>query len=173
MPGACAAIPAASPVCASFRRRPSVGDINKVVVHYMNGRILKGTTQDFFPNRPLFHIQPVEGGASEEVRIKDLKAVFFVKDFAGNRARRDLRGFVSAPLETSQGKKIAVKFKDGELLCGYSLSYSPERIGFFMFPADPGSNNSRVFVVKTATQDVKAGPAADVLAQRVIDQEAA
>lgn len=150
-----------------------MGDVNKVVVHYLNGRILKGTTQDFFPNRPLFHMQPADGGATEEIRMKDLKAVFFVKDFAGNHTRRDLRGFVNAPAETSQGKKIAVQFKDGELLCGYSLSYSPERVGFFMFPADPGSNNLRVFVVRTAARDVKAGPAADLLARQVIDRSEA
>jgi hypothetical protein len=147
-----------------------VGELNKVVVHYLNGRILKGTTQDFFPNRALFHLQPLERGTAEEVRIKDLKAVFFVKAYEGNGARRDLRGFVAAPAETSQGKKIAVQFRDGELLCGYSLSYSPERLGFFIFPADPGSNNLRAFVIKTATRDVKAGPAADTLAQQVIDR---
>jgi len=147
-----------------------VGELNKVVVHFLNGRLLKGTTQDFFPNRPLFHMQPTDGGTAEEIRIKDLKAVFFVKDYAGNSSRRDLRGFVNAPAETSQGKKIAVQFKDGELLCGYSLSYSPERLGFFMFPADPGSNNLRVFVVRTAAREVKAGPAADTLAQQVIDR---
>jgi len=150
-----------------------VGDLNKVVVHYLTGKLLKGTTQDFFPNRPVFHMQPADGSPAVEVRARDLKAVFFVRDFEGNGARKDLRGFVSAPAETSQGKKIAVKFKDGELLCGYSLSYSPERIGFFMFPADPGSNNTRVFVVKTGAQEVKAGPAADALAQRVIDQSRA
>lgn len=149
-----------------------MGELNKVVVHCMNGSLVKGTTQDFFPNRPLFHIQPLEGGTATEVRMRDLKAVFFVKDYEGNQARKDLRGFVSGPAETSQGKKIAVRFKDGELLCGYSLSYSPERIGFFMFPSDPGSNNMRVFVVKTATQEVKAGPAAEGLAQRVLDQAA-
>jgi hypothetical protein len=96
-----------------------------------------------------------------------------VRDYEGNGARKDPRGFVAAPAETSQGKKIAVQFKDGELLCGYSLSYSPDRIGFFMFPADPGTNNLRVFVIKTATQDVKAGPAAEVLAQKMIDRSEA
>lgn len=143
---------------------------NKVVVRYANGKVIKGTTQDFFPNRPLFHLQPLDGSPSHEVRAKDLKAVFFVKDYTGNCERRDLRGFVAAPAETSQGKKIAVRFKDGELMCGYSLSYSPDRIGFFIFPADPGSNNSRVFVIKTATQEIKAGPAADTMAQKILDQ---
>jgi hypothetical protein len=150
-----------------------MADINKVVVHSLTGKLLKGTTQDFFPNRPTFHVIPADGGAAMEVRVKQLKAVFFVKDFVGNRARRDVRGFISAPSETAQGKKLAVRFKDGELLCGYSLSYSPERDGFFMFPADGGSNNMRVFVVTSATAEVKAGPAADVLAQRVLGENAA
>ena len=150
-----------------------MADINKVVVHSLAGKLLKGTTQDFFPNRPTFHVIPVDGGAAMEVRVKQLKAVFFVKDFVGDRTRRDVRGFISAPTETAQGKKLAVRFKDGELFCGYSLSYSPERDGFFMFPADAGSNNIRVFVVTSATAEVKAGPAADVLAQRVLGENAA
>jgi Family of unknown function (DUF6982) len=145
-----------------------VGEINKVVAHYVTGKIVKGTTQDFFPNRPSFHLQPVTGGAAEEIRIKDLKAVFFVKDYVGVSTRKDLRGFVAAPAETSQGKKIAVRFQDGELFCGFSLSYSPERIGFFMFPADPGSNNLRVFVVRDATASIKVGSAADALAERAM-----
>jgi hypothetical protein len=145
-----------------------VGEINKVVAHHLSGKILKGTTQDFFPNRPSFHLQPVNGGAAVEIRIKDLKAVFFVKDYVGVSTRKDLRGFVAAPAETSQGKKLAVQFQDGELLCGFSLSYTPERTGFFVFPADPGSNNLRIFVVAAAATAVKVGPAADALAERAM-----
>lgn len=145
-----------------------MADVNRVVVHFSDGKLLKGTTQDFFPNRPSFHLQPADGGPAAEVRCKQLKALFFVKDFAGNRTRRDLRGFIAAPGETTHGKKIAVRFKDGELLCGYSLSYMPDRDGFFMFPADSGSNNLRVYVVMASTVEVKAGPAADVLAQKAL-----
>lgn len=147
-----------------------MAEINKVVVHHSNGNLTKGTTQDFFPNRPLFHIQPVDGQSAREIRTKDLKAVFFVKDYAGNKTRKDVKGFVEGPGETGQGKKIAVRFKDGEFLCGYSLSYSPDRLGFFMFPADANTNNLRVFVVTTATVEVKAGPAADVLAKKMLDE---
>lgn len=150
-----------------------MSEINKVVVHALSGRLLKGTTQDFFPNRPTFHVNPSDGGQPLEVRSKQLKAVFFVRDFAGNANRRDVRGFLSSPGETAQGKKLAVRFKDGEFLCGYSLSYSPDRDGFFMFPADPGSNNLRVYVLTAATAEVKAGPAADAMAQRVLDSRAA
>lgn len=149
-----------------------MADINKVVVHSLSGKILKGTTQDFFPNRPLFHVQPVGGGPSVEIRCKSLKAAFFVRDFEGDRQRKDLRGFIAGPAETAQGKKLAVRFKDGELLCGYSLSYSPDRDGFFLFPADPGSNNLRIYVITTSAVDVKAGPAAETLAQHSLNDAA-
>ncbi len=150
-----------------------MSDGNRVVAHLLNGKLVKGTTQDFFPNRPVFHVLPVEGGAPVEVRTKHLKAVFFVKEYSGNQMRRDTRGFLEAPGETAQGKKLAVRFKDGELLCGYSLTYSPEREGFFMFPSDAGTNNLRVYVVTAAAAEIKAGPAADVLAKRVLSQRAA
>jgi hypothetical protein len=149
----------------------TVAEMNKVVVHYANGKLVKGTTQDFFPNRPLFHMQPLDQSASREIRTRDLKAVFFVKDYAGNASRKDLRGFVAGPGETAHGKKLAVRFKDGEFLAGYSLSYSPDRMGFFMFPADTESNNLRMFVVGASTVEIKAGPAADVLATKIINDE--
>jgi hypothetical protein len=148
-------------------------DGNRVVAHLISGKLVKGTTQDFFPNRPIFHIMPVEGGPALEVRTKQLKAVFFVREFAGNNLRRDIRGFIEAPGETAQGKKLAVRFKDGELLCGYSLTFSPDREGFFMFPSDASSNNLRIYVLTASTAEIKAGPAADVLAQKVLSQQAA
>jgi hypothetical protein len=146
---------------------------NRVVAHLLNGKLVKGTTQDFFPNRPMFHMTPAEGGAPVEVRTRQLKALFFVRDFAGDTARRDLRGFISAPSETAQGKKLAVRFKDGELLCGYSLAFSPDREGFFMFPSDAQANNLRVYVLTAASAEIKAGPAAEALAEKVLAQRAA
>ncbi|MBI5710834.1 MAG: hypothetical protein HZC42_11105 [Candidatus Eisenbacteria bacterium] len=146
---------------------------NRVVAHLLGGKLLKGTTQDFFPNRPVFHIQPTEGGPTVEVRARQIKALFFVRRLEGDTERRDIRGFLAAPGETAQGRKLAVRFKDGELLCGYSLTYSPDREGFFMFPADCGGNNIRVYVVTSSTAEVKAGPAAEALAQRTLDERAA
>jgi len=150
-----------------------MSELNRVVAHFMDGKLVKGTTQDFFPNRPRFHVQPADGSATVEIRCRDLKALFFVREFTGNPSRRDLRGFLASPGETAQGKKIAVRFKDQELLCGYSLSYMPDREGFFMFPSDSGSNNLRIYVVVAATLEVKAGPAADLLAQKVLAGRAA
>jgi hypothetical protein len=145
-------------------------DINKIVVHARDGKLLKGTTRDFFPNRPLFHVQPVDGSEPVEVRCKTLKAAFFVKDFDGDATRQDTSGFLASPVETKQGMKIAVRFKDGELLCGYSLTYSADRDGFFMFPADARSNNIRIYVLVGATAEVKSGTEAEALVKRSIEQ---
>lgn len=146
---------------------------NKVVVHYLDGRLLKGITKDFYPNRPGFHVVPIGGGAPVPVNCRDLKGIFFVNDYVGDGRRRDIQGFISGPGETSHGKKVAVLFRDGELLCGYSLSFSRERDGFFLFPCDKGANNVRVYVLIAATMDIQAGPAADDLAKKTLKNRAA
>ena len=148
-------------------------EINKVVVHARDGKHHKGTTRDFFPNRPVFHIQPADNSPSVEVRCKSLKAVFFVKDFNGDSSRRDNIGFLAGPNDTKQGMKVAVRFKDGELLCGYSLTFSADREGFFMFPADPKSNNVRIYVLVGATTEVKAGAEAEALLKRSLGERGA
>ncbi len=142
---------------------------NLVVARYADGRVLKGVTQDFSPNRGIFHVHPEgEGGEAVELRFKQLKALFFVSSLTGNATRQDVRGFLDGPQETQKGKKIAVRFRDGELICGYTLSWTPEREGFFLFPADTSCNNQRIFVITAATLEVKAGPAAELLAQRAL-----
>jgi len=139
-------------------------DTNKVVVRYLDGRVQKGTTEDFFPNRPSFHLRPLNSGEVVDVLSKDLKAVFFVKDFVGDSTRTDARGFGRATVDISRGKKIAIRFKDGELVFGFTLTYMPDRSGFFITPADPSSNNMRAYVLTHAAREIRLGPAADALA---------
>ncbi|MGH7289446.1 MAG: DUF6982 domain-containing protein [Myxococcota bacterium] len=145
-----------------------MAEVLRVVARFRDGRTLKGTTQDFKPASPRFHLVPADGGPPVEARLDALKAVFFVRRLEGDPGRGKLRGFVEAAAETTQGKKIAVRFKDDELLCGYTLTYSPGREGFFLFPADVGGNNLRVYVVTAAAAEIKAGPAAEQLAARVL-----
>jgi hypothetical protein len=47
-----------------------------------------------------------------------------------------------------------VVFKDSEVILGTTQGYQPGRPGFFIFPADPRSNNERVYVVSSATQEI-------------------
>ena len=59
---------------------------NKVVVHMKDGKIHKGVTQDFVPSREAFHLLPAEGGGVPvRIQLEDMKALFYVKDYMGNR----------------------------------------------------------------------------------------
>ena len=123
---------------------------NTVVVHWENGALLRGVTNNFFPNKEKFHVTDDDTGAVREVTFEGLKAVFFVKDLKGNPDHRER----SDTERSGFGKKIQVQFRDGETLIGYSQGYVPGRRGFFVFPVDPDSNNDRVYVVTAATEDV-------------------
>jgi hypothetical protein len=130
---------------------------NKVVVRYLDGRVLKGNTADFLPTRPLFHVVPIAQSGNlisvVEVRMADLKAVFFVKDFIGDPAYDELRAFNAGA--RTQGRRMQVVFKDDEVLAGTTMGYQPDRAGFFLTPVDPKSNNDRCFVVAAAVKEVK------------------
>jgi hypothetical protein len=124
---------------------------NRVVARFADGRTLKGTTQDFAPGKEAFHVITSEGGARPiKVVLADLKAVFFVKDLIGNALYIDSKEFVR-PLP---GKKLQVTFADGEVVVGATQAFHPDHTGFFLVPADPRSNNDRVFVVMKAVRSV-------------------
>jgi len=127
----------------------------KVVARYFDGRVVKGLSQDFFPNKDRFHVYPADksSGEAAEILLKELKAVFFVRDFVGNFQYDERKEYVEG--DKPSGRKIEVMFKDGEVLVGTTLGYDPNRPGFFLFPADPKSNNVRVFAVTTAVKKVR------------------
>ena len=127
----------------------------KVVVRYLNGKVLKGFTQDFLPNKDRFHLHPADkaSGESLEVFTKDLKAIFFVQDFAGNPQYDERKKYMES--EKPQGRKVEVTFVDGEILVGSTLGYDPKRPGFFLFPVDPKSNNIRVFAISPSVKNVR------------------
>jgi hypothetical protein len=128
---------------------------NKIVVRYQDGRIVKGMTGDFFPNKDSFHLSPVNappGTKPVNVSIPELKAVFFVKTFEGNPEYNDQKE-VEAD-KTVVGRKIRVVFKDGEVLVGTTHGYQPGRPAFFINPADSRSNNERFFIISAATKEV-------------------
>ncbi len=128
----------------------------KVVVRYVDGRIVKGYTKDFLPTNPSFHVHPFELGTSRdavEILVRHLKAVFFVREFSGDPNYQERIGFFEGAKII--GRILQVTFKDGELIVGSSLSYDPERPGFFLSPADPKGNNLGVFVVSQAVSKVR------------------
>ena len=125
--------------------------LNRVVLHFTDGRIQKGTTDDFAPMKETFHVKDNESGIVGPVTFSSLKAVFFVKSFTGNaeyRERTDVE-------RSGFGKKIRVVYKDGESQLGYTQGFTPDRPGFFIFPVDADSNNERIFVIIRATKAVQ------------------
>ncbi|MEE9912091.1 MAG: hypothetical protein K4571_10245 [Deltaproteobacteria bacterium] len=129
---------------------------NKIVVRYADRRLQKGITSDFSPDKEMFHVAPLQFARGDKplaVRVADLKAVFFVKDFGGNPDYDERKDFV--PGKPVVGRKIKVLFQDGELLVGTTLGYQPGKPGFFIIPADSKSNVERCFVVARATREVK------------------
>ncbi len=132
----------------------------KTVVKFNDGKIIKGYTTDFNPNRDLFHVRPIdeyqEGEQSEqvEVSLNNIKAVFFVKDFKGNKEYQKVRTFNGYSSGSPSQRKIVVIFKDGENFYGTTHSYAPDRSGFFVYPIDQQDNNDRVFVPRSALEKV-------------------
>ena len=124
-------------------------EANKVVLRFKNGSLMKGNTSDFFPNKKDFHLTLLDGKIIKII-TEDLKAIFFVKDFIGDKNRDKIyTGDVPGG-----GRKLQVKFPDGEVIIGFSQGYSSCRPGFFIVSADKGENNERVYIVNSATEKV-------------------
>jgi hypothetical protein len=129
--------------------------VNKVVVRFADGRLVKGTTADFFPTKDLFHVSvetDPKGSSPMEINRLDLKALFFVKSLTGDSQHDEGNEF--DPQHPPAGRRIKVVFNDGEVLVGTTTGYQPGRPGFFLVPADAESNIERCYVVTTATQEV-------------------
>jgi hypothetical protein len=137
------------------------GRWQKIVVRYKDGRLFKGFTHDFHPTRAHFAIWPSINAPQHEgiqVPLAGLKAVFFVRDFRGDADYVEEKHFEQG----GHGRRIEVTFFDQEVLVGTTLSYRPDGQGFFLIPADPRTNNVRVFVVTSAVRHVRfLGPAAN------------
>ena len=128
----------------------------KIIARYHDGTMVKGFTQDFSPNKPDFHIFLYEGRTPNEraeIFLRDLKAIFFVRDFAGRPDYEERKHF--SPEERPSRRIVEVTFIDGEIIVCSTVGYDPNRSGFFIFPADPQGNNSRVFVLSKAVRKVR------------------
>ena len=130
----------------------------KVVVKYKDGKIIKGWVEDFRSDREsfiLYHLIEYSEEERLEIKFSSLKAVFFIKDFAGNKDYKKVRTFDVDTKVTPSQRKIVVLFKDGENLYGTSHSYGPNRKGFFVYPIDPKDNNERIFVLHSAVESIR------------------
>lgn len=134
----------------------------KAVLRFKDGGLLKGYLVDFTDQT--LTVGFVERGmqGSRDVPIEELKAIFFVRSFDGDRQYNEHKLFGRAK---GRGKKILVKFKDKETLVGFLEKDSPRymdfhltkndpKTGLFVWPVDEESNNLKVYVFKSAVDDI-------------------
>lgn len=130
---------------------------DKVIAHFRDGTLLRGTTKNFRANRQSFRMNG-DDGTCHEINLRDLKALFFVKELDGNPDYHERKGFFDDPKFDS---KVLVEFLDGEVIFGYAKNNPAGGIGFFLVPGDPLSNNIKVFVVQASTRRVMLKQSAD------------
>jgi hypothetical protein len=130
---------------------------NNVVAHYLDGRIVKGTSFDVDPARPTCHIQPVDG-PPQDVKLADLKALFFVRSLEGDPAYEEARVPEPSDPRLRGSSQIALRFRDGESMVGLTNRFPPNRPYFFILPIDPHTNNVRVLVNRAAVVSLESPP---------------
>jgi hypothetical protein len=124
----------------------------QVVIAYLDGRRSRGYVFDFSPMKDrcrLFPTPQASQGEGEIVQLRELKAVFFIRD------DEEAAMFAGKPAATTQRRKLEVLFRDNEKLEGTTEGYSKDRLGFFMVPDDPTGKIIRVFVINANVREVK------------------
>jgi hypothetical protein len=82
--------------------------------------------------------------------LEQLKGIFFVRDYDGNRDYLENKSLTTDP--DRKGLRVRIRFEDNESLEGVvenSLELL-QAVGFFFWPADPKANNELIFVVKSS-----------------------
>ncbi|GBD98241.1 hypothetical protein BMS3Abin07_00252 [bacterium BMS3Abin07] len=139
--------------------------IDKVVVQYRDGRIIKGHLRNFSEKADNILVMEKDDGEEIKIPVNTLKAIFFVRYFEGkkNYSEKKIYG-----ISEKRGVRLFVKFRDGESFVGflsgdvpwdrkkgfYISKKSTDQNGFFLIPVDKESNNIKVFVVLSAIEDV-------------------
>jgi len=138
-----------------MQETPTTGKAVLVVARFLDGRTLKGTTHDFAPNKAEFHLHEEGADRSGVVKVvaADLKAIFFVRSYEGDPTHHDTYSFEDTGGQG--GRRIRIRFVDGETMAGFTMGYNARKQGFFLVPADPGGNNERVYVLNAAVSGVE------------------
>lgn len=119
--------------------------LSRVVARYRDGQMVKGVTTDFDRGLQAFHVEIDEAeDVPARVEVRQLKALFFVRDLAGDRYYDETKAFNPPAPDVYP---LTVEFHDGEQLCGTTSERERNGEGFFLIPNDPNSNNRKVFVV--------------------------
>ncbi len=139
---------------ASVARKAATS--RKLVLHFRNKKIIKGTTYKLDTHSLGFHLVPVEPAGNDErmyVHFSDLKAIYFVRDFEGkfdpSEAVHDY---------PAEGQEARVMFDDGEIIEGRTLHhFDPSCLRFFIAPKENRGNNISVLVERSCLKGLEIG----------------
>lgn len=126
----------------------------KVVAHFSDHTIVKGTSVDVDPGKPHCHVQSPEHG-SLEVDLTELKALYFVKDYAGRPEHDEARQPAEGDTRVRGSHRVKLTFLDGEVLYGLMNRYPPNRPFFYVLPVDADSNNLRILINRKAVGTIE------------------
>jgi hypothetical protein len=118
----------------------------KVVVRLKDKTLLKGKISNFSRSLDSFEVELLNGNL-EVVDIDNIKAIFFVKSFEGNKKHQ----YKYKDELLWEGDKLSLTFADGEKVVGYTqhLDFISNR-GLLITPADVNGNNKHIFASKSA-----------------------
>ncbi len=129
--------------------------MEKVVIHFKSGNILKGLTPEslLMDGRCAVIPDKDDSELSLLVSVERAKGIFFVKSFEGAPLHAERRRFPRD--EMASARKTIVHFHDGEILYGYTALDGPPREAFWMVPCDAASNNERILIHPSSLRDIK------------------
>ena len=122
---------------------------NKIVIRCKDNKIMKGRIYNFDPEKFFFSIRLLNGDRVQ-MKTEDVKALFIVKDFEGNKDYK----YSYKDVLLWGGMKIKITFNDNEIMIGYIPHHINGTQGFFVTPADLNGNNKNVFVIKSAIREI-------------------
>ncbi len=135
-------------------------DSQKVILRFVDGKMLKGFIKELKLDGDHLFIED-ETSHPLKVRTKELKAIFYVKRFEGDRSYQEKKTFAGT---RPNSKRIFIKFRDGENMMGFIEGEIPWQRGFFLesmkekvftvIPVDEDSNNIKILVFTSSVKDV-------------------
>lgn len=128
---------------------------HKLVIHYADGRIVKGNTYKLDPAARGFYLIPVNplpGKLEVYINFADLKGVFYVKDFEGrHKVKEVVEEYVP------EGHEITVELADGEIIKGFAFDYDEDSPRLIVDIPDAKDNNYAVLVERANAKKITLG----------------
>lgn len=134
--------------------------MNPVNVYFADGTSKAGKALFFNVNKQTFPLQ-VETAAGKlevlTVRLDNVKKILFLKKDADALPESPLHRETidQSTFASSVALKLAVEFKDGELLTGSTVKYNPNDKGFFLMPLNPADPSERIYINSRLVKNVE------------------